>query len=80
MPAARLANRNASFTLYGALGECISGSGFYWEIHDSTNGSDFLDFITNLYGEIDFSKLEVRPILLFDNHRAHLGDPIERME
>ena len=65
--------------MYGALGGCLS-DGFYWEIHDSTNASDFLDFVTNLFGELLPLENGFKPLLIIDNHKAHLGDRIERME
>ena len=49
-------------------------------MHDSTNASDFLDFVTNLFGELLPLENGVKPLLVIDNHKAHLGNRIERME
>ena len=80
VPAARMQNQGASFTVYGALGECLQGKGFYYAIGDSTNSDDFLDFITNLFGEVVPLPSGVKPVVVLDNHRAHLGERKERME
>ena len=48
IPLAQGKDKGCSITVFGALGECLKGSGFYYEIHESTNAIAFAQFILNL--------------------------------
>ena len=79
VPAAKV--QGAAFTVYGAVGECIQGNCFYYEIHDSTNMTDFKQFVQNLAVHLMPQLGAVKPVLVLDNHVAHRGaDRLELME
>ena len=65
--------RGANFTLYGAISDCLRDSA-YFEVHDSTNGVDFLAFMGNMRAQIRPELFDKRLVLVLDNHRGHKGE------
>ena len=59
--------------MYGAVGDCLKNKGVYTEIHDSTCKKDFLGFMKNLAEQIKPLPDGQLPILVLDNHKAHIG-------
>ena len=65
-------NRGKGFTLFGAISPCIKGNA-YFEVHNSTKGTCFMHFMTNLQKEILPGYKNKKLILVADNHGAHKG-------
>jgi hypothetical protein len=60
------------FTVYGAVGNCIKGNG-YFELHDSSNKIDFMAYMKRLGNHVIRKRRQEKPILILDNLAAHLG-------
>ena len=45
--------RGKGFTVYGAVGLCIKDDLSHFEVHDSTNKNDFVNFMINLSQKIE---------------------------
>lgn len=65
-------DRGKNFTIYGSVGACLINQHSYFEIHDKTNKIDFMSYIENLGTQIR-PGLCMKPWLILDNHRAHVG-------
>ena len=78
VPLGRGKDKSCSFTVFGALGECITTNCFYHEIHKSTNAIAFTQFILNLKDNIEPSP--DKPLLILDNHNAGRGERKELMD
>ena len=65
--------RGQGFTLFGAISPCLKGNA-YFEVHNSTKGVYFMDFMKNIQAQIKPQFSDKRLILVADNHRAHKGD------
>ena len=52
-------------TLYGAIGACMARPVYY--VGKSTNKTDFVEFLKLVKIELG----DVRPVLVYDNHRSH---------
>ena len=64
--------RGSGFTLYGSISNCLKGNG-YFEIHNSTKGPYFIEYMTNIQNQIKPEYRNKRLILVTDNHKAHKG-------
>ena len=72
-------DRGRNFTIFGAVGACLVHRHSYFEVHDSTNKIDFLNFVENLANEIS-PQINSRPWIVLDNHPSHVGrDRLEIM-
>ena len=80
VPLGRGKDKSCSFTVFGALGECITTNCFYHEIHKSTNAIAFSQFILNLAENIEPSPDSQLPLLILDNHNAGRGERKELMD
>ena len=60
------------FTVYGAVGDCILGNG-YFELHDSSNKIDFMAYMKRLGTQVIRKRGKEKPILILDNLAAHIG-------
>ena len=74
IPLAKGIDKGCSITVFGALGECLMGSGFYYEIHESTNAISFTQFILNLAEQIVPLPQGVKPGIVIDNHNSGRGE------
>ena len=64
--------RGQGFTLYGAISPCLKDNG-YFEVHNSTKGPYYIEFMRNIQHQILPSFKNKRLILVADNHGAHKG-------
>ena len=67
VPVATSKDRGSAFTIYGAVGDCIRGNG-YFEVHDSTNKIDFASYLRSLKARMLPQPVNVVPVLVLDNH------------
>ena len=65
--------RGKGWTLFGAISPCLRGNA-YFEIHHSTKGVYFEEFMTNIQARIRPEYRQKRLVLIADNHKAHQGE------
>ena len=74
VPLAKGKDKGFSFTVFGAVGHCIRGNGFFHEIHEATTAEAFSHFVVNLADQLGPLPAGVKPGLVLDNHNAGRGD------
>ena len=67
-----LPKKRFSATIFGAIGNCIGGGGFFYMLAESTNRDDFLSFLGSVR-QLLTVPIDDRVTLVTDNHCAHIG-------
>ena len=62
-----------SVTVYGGVGDCLTGPAYKFYIGESTNAPNFHAFLKLLITKVK-PNLACKPLIVFDQHKAHHKD------